>query len=170
MDIIKYNRKKFVERNQGVIDRIIRNRLSKTKRVVHGGRSQNVQLPKFLQRKTKDWDIIAKNPKKAAEGLEKVLDERFRGDFFSVKKGFTKRLKVHKVIRNITKEGIADFSLPDRKIQTISKREINWATLKDQKQKALANLKRKDTLFRREKDLNLLKRIQQFEKLRGKKI
>lgn len=157
-------------RKEKIVDRFIRQRLSRTKRVVHGGRAQNAQLPRFLNRPTKDWDIFAKNPKKAAENMEKFLDKRFREDKFSVKKGFTKRLKVHKVVSNKTGEGVIDYSIPDRVVKTIAKRRIRFASLKDQKEKAISTLKEKLAPFRRVKDLDLLKRIKKFEKLRGKKV
>jgi len=164
------NKEQFFKRNKGVINRLIRTRLGKTGRIVHGSRAQNALMPRFLSRHATDWDILARNPKKAAEGLEKVLDKKFRGDFFRVREGKTRRLKVHKVVSNITDEGVADFATAERRVPSITKRRIRFATLKDQKERAEKNLKTKSAIYRRKKDLDLLERIRIFEKQRGKKV
>ena len=161
-------KEKFFERNKNLINRFVRGRLAKTKRIVHGTRATNVQLPKFLERKpTVDWDVFAKNPKKAAINMERFLDKKFKGDFFDVREGKTKRLKVHKVFSNVTGETQVDFSIPDRKVPTISKRNVRFATLKDQVEKAKKNIKDPSRIFRRDKDLDLIRRVKIFE--RGQK-
>jgi hypothetical protein len=162
---------KFINRNKGVIDRVIRNRLVKTKRIVHGARAQNVQLPRFLERRpTIDWDIFAKNPDLAAHGMERALDKKFRGDRFAIKEGVTKRLKVRKVYSKDTGETFADFSVPDRVVPTKAIRGKRFATLKDQFEKAKKNLKDPTKVFRADKDRSLVRRVRQFEKLRGRKL
>ncbi len=164
------NKKEFFERNKRIVNRVVRGRLAKTKRVVHGTRATNAQLPRFLNKKTRDWDIFAKNPKKAAMDMEKALDKKFGGDFFKVKKGITQKLKVHKVVSTINEKGFVDYSVPDRFIPTISKRSIKFATLKDQVDRAKQSIQLPTTKFRREKDLDLLRRVKIFEKQRGKPI
>ncbi len=165
------SKEKFFERNKNVINRVIRNRLAKTKRVVHGARAQNIQLPRFLERRpTIDWDVFAKNPNLAAHGMERALDRKFRGDFFGIKKGLTERLKVRKVFSKDTGETFADFSIPDRVVQTKAIRGKRFATLKDQVEKAKSNLKDPTKIFRADKDRSLVRRAREFEKLRGKKL
>jgi len=170
-DFTDVEKEAILRRNKNVINRVVRGRLAKTKRIVHGARSQNAQLPSFLKRKaTVDWDVFAKDPKTAAMQMEMALDKKFRGDFFDVKKGKTKKLKVHKVFSNVSGESFVDYSIPDRKVPTVSKRGVRFASLKDQVERAKNNLKKPDAEFRREKDLSLIKRVRKFEKLRGKKI
>ena len=163
----KNKRKKFVERNKGVINRVVRTRLAKTRRVVHGTRASNAQLPKFLKRDTQDWDIFAKNPRRAAMRMEMALDRKFRGDFFEVKRGKTKALKVHKVFSKDTGESFVDFSVPDRKVMSKSIQGIRFASLKDQVERAKQNLRKSTAEFRREKDLDLLRRIKLSKKFIG---
>ncbi|KKN08448.1 hypothetical protein LCGC14_1056520 [marine sediment metagenome] len=164
-------KEKFFERNKNLVNRFVRGRLAKTGRTVHGTRATNAQLPRFLERKpTVDWDVFAKNPKKAAMNMEKFLDKKFRGDFFDVREGATKRLKVHKVFSNVTGDTHVDFSIPDRKVPTVSKRSVRFATLKDQFEKAKSNLKDPTKIFRTDKDRSLVRRVEKFEKLRGKKL
>ncbi len=162
----------FEKRNENVVNRFIRNFLVKKKTpIVHGGRAQNVQLPRFLERKpTKDWDIFTQVPRQRAEELERLLDKRYRGDFFRVKKGLTKKLKVNKVVSNVTGESVADFSIADRKVPTVTKRGLMFATLKDQLERAKSNIKKPELKFRRAKDLSLIRRVKTFEKQRGRKI
>ena len=162
----------FFKRNERVVDRFIRGFLAKNKvGIVHGGRAQNAQLPRPLERKpTKDWDVFSKNPKLRATQLEKKLDKRFRGDFFKVKKGATVKLKVHKVVSNIDGESVADFSLPDRQVGFVAKRGVRFALLKDQFERAKANVKDPDKKFRRAKDMSLIRRVRSFEKMRRRKL
>ena len=159
-------------RNKLLINRFTRNFLAKNKvGIVHGTRATNTQLPKFLKRETRDWDIFVKNPKMRAEQLEKILDKRFRGDFFRIKKGTgSPGVKVWKVKSNVNDEGFVDFATPNRMIPTIHKRGVRFATLKDQKKKAQENIRKPELKFRRAKDRDLLRRIRKFEKIRGRKI
>jgi len=170
-DFTDIEKEAIFRRNRNIVNRVVRRRLAETKRIVHGGRSQNAQLPRFLERKpTLDWDVFAKDPKTAAIQMEMALDRKFRGDFFDVKEGKTKRLKVHKVFSKTSGESFVDFSVPDRKVPSIAKRGIRYASLKDQVERAKQNLKKPSAKFRREKDLSLIRRVKKFEKLRGKKI
>lgn len=163
--------KNFLDRNKGVIERVIRTRLAKTKRVIHGARSQNAQLPRFLERKpTVDFDVFAKNPALAAHGMERALDKKFRGDFFGVKKGKTERLRVRKVFAKETGETFVDFSVPDRVVPTKAIRGKRFATLKDQFEKAKRNLKDPRKIFRADKDRSLVRRVREFQRLRGGKL
>lgn len=163
--------KNFFDRNRGVIERVIRNRLARTKRVIHGARAQNAQLPRFLERKpTIDFDVFARNPALAAHGMERVLDKKFRGDFFGVRKGRTERLKVRKVFSKDTGETFVDFSVPDRRVPTKVIRGKRFATLKDQFEKAKSNLKDSSKVFRADKDRSLIRRVRDFQRLRGRKL
>ena len=63
-----------------------------------------------------------------------------------------------------------DFATPDMQVYSVSKRGVRFATLKDQRMRAEINVRKKELQFRRPKDRDLLKRIKQFEKMRGRKI
>ena len=166
------DRKKHFERNKFTVNRFVRGFLAKKKvGIVHGSRATNAQLPRALRRDTKDWDVFVKRPKLRALQLEAKLDRKFRGDFFSVKKGTgSPGIKVFKVKSNIDDEGIVDFATTKRKVPSVPIRGVRFATLKDQKRIATENLTKPTARFRRDKDRNLLARIKRFEKVRGKKI
>lgn len=166
------DKEKFFKRNKNLVNRFTREFLAKKKvGIVHGTRATNNQLPRFLERKTLDWDVFVKRPKLRALQLENKLDKRFRGDFFRVKKGLgSPGVRVYKILSNVTNESIVDFATPNKKVPSIAIRGVRFATLKDQQQRALKNIKKPELKFRRSKDLDLLKRIKKFEKIKGKKI
>ena len=165
------NNGRFFRRNIGVIHRIIRGHLARSPNsIVHGTRSTNSQLPRNLNVKTRDWDVKHPNPKSAAQNLEAKLDRRFRGNFFRVEEGATKKLAVHKIKGNIDDETYADFSKRDAPMPWIGKRGVNFATLQNQIERAKLTLKDPSKKFRREKDLSLIRRVKKFEKRRGKPI
>ena len=170
--ITNVSKRKLFKRNKNIVNRVIRGFLAKNKfGIVHGTRATNAQLPSFLKRKTTDWDVFVNNPELKARMLERELDRKFGGDFFRVKRGTgSPGIKVFKIKDNINDEGFVDFATPNRKVPSIPKRGVQFATLRDQKKKAEANIKKPELKFRREKDLNLLKRIKRFEKIRGRKI
>ena len=161
--------KKFF-RNQAVIRRAVISSIGNKGGVIHGRRAVNAQLPRFLEVPTKDYDVFVKSPKKRALALEKKLDKIFRGDFFKVKKGKSKTVNVHKVKDNITNETIVDFSRPIRKVETKVINFLKFASLKDQKEQALRNLKDPRATFRRDKDRDVLARIRILEGIRRRKI
>ncbi len=153
-------KRKLFNRNKNVINRVVRNFLSKNKTgIVHGTRSTNAQLPRDLNRETLDWDIFVKNPKKRAKQLERALDKKFRGDFFHVKKGIgSPGVKVWKVKDNFNDEGFVDFATTEERVPSIPKRGVRFAILKQQVAKAKRNVKNPELKFRRDKDQNLINR------------
>ncbi len=171
-NLTEAQKRKLFSRNKNVINRVVRNFLAKNKvGIVHGTRATNAQLPRALKRKTLDWDVFVKNPKTRARQLEKALDKKFGGDFFKIKKGTgSPGIKVWKIKDNINNEGFVDFATPNRKVSSIPKRGVQFATLKDQQKKAQQNVGKPELEFRRAKDRDLLNRIKRFEKIRGRKI
>lgn len=157
----EFEKRKLFKRNRKVVNRVVRGFLAKNKvGIVHGTRATNAQLPRDLNRKTLDWDVFVKKPKLRAEQLERKLDKKFGGDFFKVKKGLgSPGVKVYKIKSVITDEGFVDFASTKQKVPSISKRGVRFATLKHQVAKARENIKKPELKFRREKDLNLIRRV-----------
>lgn len=164
------NKRQKFERNQPAIRRSILSSLQRKGGIVHGAKAQNAQLPLKLRRPTKDFDIFVNRPTARAIALEQKLDRLFRGDFFRVKKGKSKILDVSKVVSNVDNETIVDFARPNRKVPSKVIFGIKVATLRDQKERALKNLRDPQARFRRVKDQDLLGRIREFEKIRGRKL
>ncbi len=153
-------KRKLFERNRNIVNRVVRSFLAKRKvGIVHGTRATNAQLPRDLQRETLDWDVFVRNPKKRAIQLERALDKKFGGDFFRVKKGTgSPGIRVQKVISNITDEGFVDFATPGRVVPSIPKRGVQFATLQDQLRRAESNIRKPELKFRRQKDMDLIRR------------
>lgn len=157
-------KRKLFKRNRKVVNRVVRGFLAKRKvGIVHGVRATNAQLPRNLNRKTRDWDVFVNHPQLRARQLERKLDKKFNGDFFDVKMGIgSPGIRVWKVKSNVTGEGFVDFATSDRNVPSIPKRGVQFATLADQVKKAKENIKNPELKFRREKDLDLIRRVKKF--------
>ncbi len=162
----------FFKLNRNIINRVVRGHLAKKRvGIVHGTRATNAQLPSFLRRETIDWDVFVNRPELRARLLEAKLDRKFGGDFFKTKRGKgSPGIKVFKVKSTITDETFVDFAKIRREVPFVTKRGVRFATLADQKRQALINVRIPKKKFRREKDLNLLRRIKRFEIIRGRKV
>jgi hypothetical protein len=153
-------------------DVVIHQRLQKTQNVVYGGKSLNIQLPFYLQRKTIDYDIYSKTPKKHAKKLEKKLDFATGANYFYTKPAIhpgTFRV-MDKGFDNIkgTKDdiNIADYTTPTRKIRSISIMGVRYARLSERRKDIKKSLSNPMFKFRHEKDRQDLWRIKQSNKLR----
>ena len=71
----------YTPTNQDVIN-AIRNMAQRKKQIIHGARSVNIQLPKTLRRKTKDYDVYTKKPEQSARELAEQLNKKFGKDKF----------------------------------------------------------------------------------------
>ncbi len=154
-------KRKLFKRNRKVVNRVVRGFLAKNKiGVVHGTRATNAQLPRDLHRKTLDWDVFVKNPELRSRQLERKLDRKFGFDAFKTKKGTgSPGIKVWKIKTTGIDEGFVDFATPNRRVPSIPKRGVQYATLKDQVKKARENIKKPELKFRRAKDRDLIRRV-----------
>ena len=113
-----------------------------------------------------DYDIMVRKgmtPAQAARKLERALDKRFGGNFFSVKKGAYEH--VMKVV-DINENEVADFvPLPSPKPKIRESYDgVHYAGLKYLKGRFKAALKDPTQEFRHGKDSESLKRIAVYEK------
>ena len=133
--------------------------LSVTERheTIHGGRAVNAQIPLFLRRKTNDYDIFTRIPKKDAKQTERVLDKRFGGNYFYTEPAEHKG--TIKVKSYITGETYADYTKPDRKLQRKKIGGIYYVSLGFMQGQAKRALKNKEAKFRHAKDRDMLNRI-----------
>lgn len=105
--------------NEGNIERAIKKNVKKEKGIIYGAQSIKKQLPLFARR-TEDYDIFVKNPRRVANKVEREVEGFSKGDDFFVKKGINKgtwKLK-HKGadMKRETRDDIsvADFTLMPR--------------------------------------------------------
>lgn len=145
-----------------LVDKIIEQRLKEDKDLtLYGGRAANMQLPKYLQRETEDWDIYSEdNPEQDARELETLLDKRFGMDFFSV---VPSRHEGTYIVRSkVTGQGVADITLKRTDVLHRKVAGIDVTTLEYQVKRMKATLKDPARKHRWDKDRDTLQRITIF--------
>lgn len=141
--------------------------------VMYGARAMNAQLPLFLHRRTTDYDIYSKAPKKSAHKMDKVLDKHSGGDNYYVKPAL--HPGTYKVIdkgldnsRGTPDDvGIVDFTKPTRKVKVVKIRGIKYAHLSERVKDARKSIANPEFQFRHEKDRKDIYRIRLGQKLMG---
>lgn len=130
--------------------------------VIHGARATNVQLPTYLRKKTKDYDIFTPKPKKSAVEMAKKLNKAVGSSRYEVVKG--KHKGTYKIK---AKEGktIIDYTQLKGKPKTKKIYGIEYHDIKAIKRKVKRLIKKPETEFRREKDISTLQRIQEIERI-----
>ena len=146
-------------RDRQTIKNVILNLAQKRKQVVYGGQASNIQLPSHLQRKTSDFDILTKQPKKSAEELVRALNREYQSNKFKVVPATYK--KTFKVKEIETGETIADYTSTTKLPTTYKELGIDYARLQYIRGKLRDALKKPENEFRFEKDRNTLERIKQ---------
>lgn len=149
-------------KNKQKAHKIIQQKARKRKHIIYGARALNAYFPTYLDKPTEDWDIYAKNPKRAATRTEKRLDKAFGGDYFYVEPA--QHPGTYKVKSRVTRSGIADYTKPDKKIPYTTMNGQRYIELGHVKQHIKKTLKDPSASFRWEKDREALQRIQLYEK------
>lgn len=148
------------ENNEYKIRGVILDTAQKKGQIIHGARAYNIQSPSHLNKDTKDYDILTKKPKHSAKEVAEILSRRL-GKEVTVYKGTHKgtyKLKVDN-------ENIADYTQVKHSPKTINSWGTKVRTLKSIKQNTQRLVKNPNKEFRREKDLDTLKRIKEVERL-----
>src|SRR6056297_334153 len=104
---------------------------SKKNQIVYGQQSINSQLPTHLKRKTVDYDIFTKNPRRAAEELTEKLNKQ-NSNYKVVKAKYGRTWKV----KNKEGETVVDYTRPGRKPRTKNILGVKYADLEYSKRKA----------------------------------
>ncbi len=150
---------KYYSKGEEPANKALKTFLEDSPLIVHGGQALNAQLPSWLDKETKDWDIFApKNAEKQAKELEKKLDKRYGADYFAVKTG--KHPGTFRVYNKITGEVIADITLAEKTVEFKKIKDINYATLDYHEDHILDTLDDPTASFRHDKDRETLQRIQ----------
>jgi len=166
---IKEATKYYTKDNRGKLaDKLIMKELKGEDEIVYGARSVNAQVPAYLKKHTEDWDIYTDdNPKEVASKIEKALDKRYGGDFFSVAPA--KHEGTYKIKSRVTGREIADVTFKEDEIEHRTIGGINYATLDHQVQKLKVALSKEDAKFRHERDKETLQRINVYKSMQPKK-
>jgi len=143
-----------------IINEVVLDTAQKKDQIIYGARAYNFQSPTHLKKKTTDYDILTKKPKKYAKEVAEKLSRRLGKDV-KVVKGFHKgtyRVKVDN-------EVIADYTQLKKIPQTKNIYGVKAKSLKSIKRNAQRLTKHSKTEYRREKDIDVLQRIQEIERL-----
>lgn len=156
-------------RNRKKIDEIILKEIKRKKLILFGARSLNRQLPAFLKKETKDYDVIVtkRDPRKVAKELERKLDKRFKGNLFIVEKG--KAVGVYKVKKVLGKEGVIDVVKSKKPVPFVKRRGVKVSTLAFERSKIKESLANPEARFRHDKDRERRGRILLSKSLKKKK-
>jgi len=131
--------------------------------IVFGAQAANAQLPDWLDKETKDWDVVSvKDAQKLANKLESMLDRRYGGDFFGVEPAV--HLGTFRIRSKVTGVVVADISLKNREIDFKRVKGVNYASLDWLEKEAEKLIADPEAKFRRSKDTDTLQRIRVFKR------
>ena len=144
--------------------KIIKKQVKKDNNIIYGGQSIKKQIGIFARR-TIDYDIISKKPRRSAVKLEKTLDRKSKGNFYFTKPAFHPgTFKVKHKGRDMKPNTradleVADFSKPERKFKTVKIEGIRYVTLGEVKKDKRKSLSDPASSFRHAKDKEDLERM-----------
>ncbi len=154
-----------------MIRQIVLQRLAKTGNVLTGQRAMNRVMPDYLDKVTKDYDILVgrgMTPQQAAMATEARLDKHMGFNAFETVGGDYEG--VRKVRSRVTESTIADYTQPE-KMPTYKKDidGVNIVGLKYLKKKFKEAIANPEAKFRHAKDKESLNRIRLYEQERNPK-
>jgi len=137
--------------------------------IVFGSQALNAHFPPWLDKETKDWDVVAnvsskESSEKLAHQLEQKLDRHYGGDFFGVEPAIHEG--TFRIRSKVTGVVVADVSLKDREIKFKRIQGINYASLEWLEWEAERLIASPDAEFRRAKDKDNLQRIKVYKRLK----
>jgi hypothetical protein len=144
-------------KNKKLARQRIKEYIRKNGLIIHGAKAMNQFLPDYLKVPTRDYDVFSKRAKKDAHKTEKQLDRAYKGNFFYVKKG--KNKKTWRIMSNVTKEEVADYTNPKRRIHFIKIDKMKYASPKHFRRHIKRTLRNPKAKHRHSKDKEALLRI-----------
>jgi hypothetical protein len=141
-----------------LIRSLVLNEAERKKQIIYGARALNVQLPTYLRKETADYDILTKTPKKSAKELINKLKKHTSRD---IELKSAKHKGTYKV--KINGKTIVDYTQLKKTPKTKKVYGVRYYDVKSIKKNIQRRLKDKSKEFRKEKDLDALKRIKLSE-------
>jgi len=154
--------------NKKKVKKVIHRVAKKRKLTIYGARARNKQLPKKLQRPTRDYDMYANKPRQAAIVIEKKLDKTFGFNAFRVIPA--KHKGTYKIKSTLTGETIADLTMyPIKELKVIKRKGLRYAHIEHELENIKRTLRIKKYKFRHKKDRDARTRINIATKLKRRK-
>lgn len=167
------------EMMQPKLQRAMKKNIRQDKGIVYGEMSTQTQTGKLplFQRKTFDWDVFTKNPKKIADKVQQHLDKVWGSDHFYSKPA--QHPGTHKVMsdgpdmKRGTEDdiGYADFTkTPKPAPKFIVKNGIRYRVLKEEVKARQTALADKSQEFRHDKDRQSLSAVNYAQAIKGRGV
>ena len=146
--------------DEQIIRETVLNKAQKDNQIIYGARAINKQLPTYLEKQTKDYDILTNKPSRSARELVIELNRRVGREEFKSEKA------IHKgtfKVKDSKGETIVDYT----QLKGTPKTKKSWGNrfedIKSIKKNIVKRINDPDKLFRKEKDEDSLSRIKLSE-------
>lgn len=146
-------------------DRIILAQARRNNEVIYGAQAIKKQMPGFLARKTIDYDIYSRKPRKSANQLENSLDKLAGFDNFYVKQRMHKTtFGVYDIGLDFKKGSDDDFNIADytrqkKRLQIKRIRGNNYVDVSEVVKSKRATLTQQQFAYRHKKDFSDVRRV-----------
>ena len=151
---------RILQDKEQVVRETVLDTATKKGQILYGSRAYNIQSPSYLKKKTTDYDILTKRPKKSAQEVAEALRRRLGKDVQVVKGTHKGTYKI-----KVNGETVADYTQLKGKYKTKKVWGIEARDIKSIKRNALRLSRKKGLEYRKEKDLDTLQKIQEIERL-----
>lgn len=138
------------------IKNIILNKASKEGQIIYGARAINRQVSVPYRKETSDYDILTKKPKKSAKEIVNELNKRY-GNKFKLEKAIHKG--TYKVKEIDTHKTIVDYTQLKKEPKIKKSWGNKFKDIKSIKKSINKSINKVGNEFRKEKDLDALRRI-----------
>jgi len=151
--------------NKPKIDSVVINNAQKNKQVIYGSVAMNKQLSPIVTKKSGDFDVYSKTPRKSADTSQKQMDKVVGADDFyhkmAIHSGTWKVLHEGPDGKKRTEDdvGIVDYTKIPRQIKTVSIQGTSYERLDSIAKGKRKTLRDKKSRYRHEKDKDALTRI-----------
>lgn len=152
---------KILEENPDLLVReTVLNKAEKEDQIIYGARAINRQVPTPLKKKTRDFDILTNKPRKKAKELVEELNRRLGKEEFVMTKA--KHKGTFKV-KDSKGKTVVDYTQINKRPKVKRSFGNKFKDIKSIKKNIQRVIKKQETEFRREKDLDALRRIKLSE-------
>lgn len=148
------------EDREQLVRQIALDKAQKENQIIYGARAINQQIPTYLRKKTEDYDILTKKPKRTAEEIVQELNRRAGRDEFKVIRA--KHKGTYK-IKDSKDKTVIDYTQLKRTPKTKTSFGTKLYDIKSIKRNISKSIKKPQNEFRKEKDLDTLNRIKLSE-------
>lgn len=151
---------RLLQDKEQVIRETILDKAQEKDLILYGARGYNLQAPRHLRKKTMDYDLLSKKPKKTAQEIAEKLRRRLDKEV-TIKKAEHKG--TYKI--QVNGESIIDITQLKYKPKTKKIYGVKVKHLSSIKKGTQKLVKKKGLEFRREKDIDTLERIKEVERI-----